>query len=218
MKVESVGKCSFCNEVLSKRAVKEHLEKCEKRLVFNEKGNGANEKYFHLRVEGADSPEFWMDLEIPESFTLLDLDEFLREKWLECCGHLSQFIINGVHYTSDNEITEGNTRNMKIKVEQLFQVGLTFGHEYDFGSTTTLKLKVLSERVGQEKGIKLLARNEMPKYKCACGENAKEVCSCCFEDDRYCCKKCTAKHECGEDCFTPLVNSPRTGTCGYGVQ
>ncbi len=31
--------------------------------------------------------------------TLADLDDFLRGIWLECCGHLSSFDIEGVTYT-----------------------------------------------------------------------------------------------------------------------
>ncbi len=29
------------------------------------------------------------------------------------------------------------------------------------------------------------------------------------------CDKCIEAHECGEDYVMPIVNSPRTGVCGY---
>jgi hypothetical protein len=41
-----------------------------------------------------------MHLEVPADATLTDLDEFLRETWVECCEHLSAFRIAGVSYVS----------------------------------------------------------------------------------------------------------------------
>ncbi len=39
----------------------------------------------------------------------------------------------------------------------------------------------------------------------------------CLYDGRrgYLCEACLADHECDEEMFMPLVNSPRTGVCGY---
>src|SRR5260370_19281758 len=41
-----------------------------------------------------------MHLELPANATLADLDDFLRDTWLECCGHLSEFTIKDVSYSS----------------------------------------------------------------------------------------------------------------------
>ena len=38
---------------------------------------------------------------MPKNATLRDIDEMLRETWLECCMHLSRFISGGTWYTSD---------------------------------------------------------------------------------------------------------------------
>jgi len=43
---------------------------------------------------------YWMHLEVPTTITLADLDGFLRDIWLECCGHLSSFSIDGISYKS----------------------------------------------------------------------------------------------------------------------
>ena len=40
----------------------------------------------------------WLHLEAPASVQLQLLDDFLRDLWLECCGHLSCFTIDGVRY------------------------------------------------------------------------------------------------------------------------
>ena len=34
--------------------------------------------------------------------TLEELDDFLRGAWLECCGHLSDFEIDGITYMVPN--------------------------------------------------------------------------------------------------------------------
>ena len=45
-----------------------------------------------------------------------------------------------------------------------------------------------------------------------CNKIATQTCSLCWED--YC-DKCIEAHKCGEDYVMPIVNSPRTGVCGY---
>jgi hypothetical protein len=52
-----------------------------------------------MRIEDAYSPIFWMDVEMKANSTLEELDGFLRGEWLECCGHLSDFDIDGITYT-----------------------------------------------------------------------------------------------------------------------
>lgn len=44
---------------------------------------------------------YWLYLEMPARATLTDLDGFLRDIWLECCGHLSAFDIGTVRYELD---------------------------------------------------------------------------------------------------------------------
>jgi hypothetical protein len=63
--------------------------------------------------------------------------------------------------------------------------------------------------------IRLLARNEPPDILCAqCGKLAMQVCVEC-EGGIPMCDRCAAKHECGEEMLLPILNSPRTGVCGY---
>lgn len=49
-----------------------------------------------------------MFVEIKETETLKALDRFLRDIWVECCGHLSEFDINGVIYDCYPEDTYGS--------------------------------------------------------------------------------------------------------------
>ena len=50
-----------------------------------------------------------MHLEVPAWVTLANLDQFLRNIWVECCGHLSAFRIGNVTYHSDAQlVAEGD--------------------------------------------------------------------------------------------------------------
>lgn len=220
---DSLGKCKFCERAFSRSIIVRHLESCEKRLT---RRDGRNAKHaavrnsFVLFVEGRRSPEYWIVVEIPADATLKKLDAFLRRAWLECCGHLSAFTINGKKYQSDEETAmEFNEKVMDVKLSDVLSSGLKFYHEYDFGSTTELALKAVSEHPSKAAGKEpvVLARNDKLKVPCeSCGVEATGVCAYCVDDAKgWCCKKCSKKHKCGEEAMLPAVNSPRVGTCGY---
>lgn len=195
-----------------------HLKACKQKKDISEKSSARTQtaKSFHLVVEGRDLPYYWMHLEVPANATLKVLDGFLREIWLECCGHMSAFTIGSKRY-SVAPMGELDEASMKFKLEKVLQPGMQFYHEYDFGTTTDLMLKVVSEGEGKSKSIRILARNEPPEITCvSCGKMATQVCTeCAWEDKGWLCDQCAAKHECDEDMFLPVVNSPRVGMCGY---
>jgi len=199
------GTCMLCKQNVEHRNIVKHLNKClEKELSSN---TSEKERIFLIKIYSGKS--FWLFIEINGSSTLERLDSFLRKTWLECCGHMSQFHINGENYSCDGE--------MKILIRQIFDVGSKFDYAYDFGSTTELEGKIISIRAGKlPKNIRLLAQNTLPEeVKCAtCGKSAEVICSVCYD---FCCKKCKQKHNnCeGEEFMLPVVNSPRMGVCGY---
>lgn len=218
----SKGKCSFCNATFSKAAMTKHLESCKQRKTASEtsaeRRNLQKAKSFHLVVEGRYLPEYWMHLVVPSNAMLKDLDNFLRDIWLECCGHLSAFTIEGTRY-SISPMREYNERAMKVALGDVLSSGMKFYHEYDFGTTTELVLRVISELESESKGksIQLLARNEPPSIACeSCGKIATQVCTeCIFSGKGWLCDECALGHECGEDMLLSVVNSPRVGMCGY---
>lgn len=114
---------------------------------------------------------------------------------------------------------EYDEKGMKIALGDILGKGIRFHREYDFGTTTELTLRVVTEGEGETKGksIQLLARNEAPLIKCElCDEAATQVCSQCIDSgEGWLCDECAGEHECGEEMFLPVVNSPRVGMCGY---
>jgi len=220
-RITTKGICQLCHTVLSKSGMTRHLATCLQKEAdtTNAKKAKKTTKLLHLQVEGRDQPQYWMHLELPADATLQTLDDFLRTTWLECCGHLSKFEIGGVSYSSYPDPEFGD-KSMRVKAGTVLHAGEQFLHEYDFGTTTELRLKVVGEREGQAKGkaIQVLARNEPPQIVCKeCGKPATEVCTECIYDEGggWLCETCAEEHACGEDMLLPVVNSPRVGMCGY---
>jgi hypothetical protein len=164
---------------------------------------------FLLRVEGTRDRIYWLDLEVSPDATLGHLDLFLREVWLECCGHLSGFFDGG------------GELEMSSRVRGAFPaVGQRLGYEYDFGSTTGLTLLRRASERGQRGGtekVRLLARNDPPRWPCTdCDEPATVICSyCSWEGGGFYCEDHAREHDCEDEAFLPVVNSPRMGVCGY---
>ena len=153
-RVRANGNCGYCGRELTAGGLTGHLRSCaarRKAIEQADRGGRSVQDIYHLRVQGRYRREYWLHLEMCGSAALEELDHYLRTIWLECCGHLSQFTIGGMHYDcpdADSDYLEG-CESMEVSVDQLFGVGLAFSHEYDFGSTTELAVKVLDQRRGR---------------------------------------------------------------------
>lgn len=208
-KIVTKGVCNKCKEIVSIRTAKGHIAKCLNQGIED------SPNAFLVKVQWPHkSPIYWLYLSVPFKSTLEDLDRFLRKIWLECCGHLSQFTIRQKRYSSyfePNSFLPFEEFSMSIRNEKILVPGLKFKHEYDFGSTTELLLEVVgSVKAEATKEISLVIQNQEPEFKCAtCGKKAKMISS---TENNYFCKSCIKKNK---DYFLPLVNSPRTGVCGY---
>ena len=103
---------------------------------------------------------------------------------------------------------------MDVPVGKVLSPGMKFTHEYDFGSTTHLALRVVGEREGKasQQRVRLLSRNEPPQVLCERCKKKPAAWVDVFEDYAWCCEKCIENTEEG---VLPVVNSPRVGVCGY---
>ncbi len=217
----SRGTCSLCGGNFSKAAMIKHLKTCQASFAPSTSKAATSTqpvRYYHLLVQGRYDSEYWLHLAARANATLTSLDSFLRNIWLECCGHLSQFEIQGSYYLSD-AVRELDAKSMRAALEKVLQPDLKFSYEYDFGSTTALIVRVLGERSmpRSRQPILLLARNDPPVIPCVkCGASATKMCAeCNYDDAGWLCDKCADEHECGEEMLLPVVNSPRVGVCGY---
>lgn len=216
-KPESRGTCNYCGEIITKRSVGKHLIKCPKRqeaLQTATASSRQDETLWHLRVQDAYDKDFWLDLEMVGSASLEKLDKYLRYIWLECCDHLSKFTIGG---------WGGWDVGKSRKANSVFEPDLVLRHLYDFGTTSETDIKVVGAREGKPttgKPIVLLARNIMPEATCQeCDQPAAWLCIECLyalEWTGLLCNMHVEEHphyNYGDP--IPLVNSPRTGMCGY---
>lgn len=218
----SVGTCYLCKETFKKAAMTRHLAKCAGPAVppaGAAEGETRPGPSFHLLVEGRYATAYWMHLAVPAEATLAKLDRFLRDIWLECCGHMSAFTIGGNRY-SPSPMTEYGEKRMTVRLDRVLEAGLKFSYEYDYGSTTELQLKVIGLRERGKPGgnVQLLARNEAPEVMCqGCKQKlATQICvECDCRGEGWLCEACAGEHECGEEMMLPVVNSPRAGVCGY---
>ena len=225
---KSEGKCLYCGKTFAKAGISRHLAS----HLADKTQTGKSGKSFFIKVETTNrrgnSPYFlrlWIDGEAK----LQELDTFLRDIWLECCGHMSAFIDpnykrGGWDIFDEPEDSEEGDISMKRKTKSLFFKGLRIDYEYDFGSTTGLTITVIDEYpVKADKKIVLLSRNEPLEIMCCKCKKAPatQICTeCLFEEDAEFCDKCAKKHakkcEAFEDyAALPVVNSPRMGECGY---
>ncbi len=220
----SRGRCRFCDRSFGKGAMTRHLQTCQKRAGIAAVAPAAPAvKSFHLVVEGRDQPEYWLHLEAPANVELQSLDDFLRDIWLECCEHLSSFIIDGIRYEAiplDEDWADPEEQTMDGELGRRLYDGLRFYHDYDYGSTTELILRVVGVGETTAAAIQLLARNDPPDLRCRnCGAAAVRIDPMVWEPaDGLLCADCAAKEAAEHDMLLPVVNSPRAGVCVYGVE
>lgn len=214
------GKCYYCNVEVSEKNVKRHVKGCKVRKAKIEESiaNCKNTKsqYILSIVPQYESKDYCLYIAIDTDITLENLDSFLRNIWVECCGHLSSFTIDGINYDSScdyESIFSDDNETMDFKLKQVLAVGDKFRYDYDFGSTTTLKLEVIDEYLTGENHseIEILARNEEIEHLCEqCNQKAKYY---NYEREGFFCEDCIDEEEMIYE--LEYTNSPRDGVCGY---
>lgn len=202
------GQCRFCKEDFTKRQIADHLDVCKKRE------RDENIKNLRLRISDLYAKNFWLIVEVNKQAKLKELDDLIKDVWVECCGHLSLFGNYG------NEIGKGRF------VMDTLNVGDKLNYIYDFGSSTELTIEALRQsnyQLSDKKKTELVARNYLPLSNCLkCGKQSAQVCTACASEEglAFVCEKCGEKYhneenEKEEHYLLPLANSPRCGVCGY---
>jgi hypothetical protein len=241
----SEGKCLFCGETFGKTFINRHLQSHLKQLAKESTTGQSYLVKIEPNTKWTESQPYFLSLWVDSSATMKNIDSFLRDIWLECCGHLSAFrarknrrhtdmleffktkalLVQGKQKEYEKIMAETNGEiSMGRKTDKVFSKGLKLEYEYDFGTSTELVLTVIEEYpVKADKKIVLLSRNEPLQLLCdTCkSEPATQLCSVHYwEDECLFCDKCAKKHEKKCDDFKdyasmPVVNSPRMGMCGY---
>ena len=82
-KVISIGQCQLCEKTYKKSGMSRHLRKCVQSGTEDFPDEVGENVYFVV-VESKDLPLWWLHLALNDDTTLEDLDDFLRDIWLEC--------------------------------------------------------------------------------------------------------------------------------------
>ena len=222
-KSQSSGNCELCGKSFTKPGMARHLQSCLKRggwpdsTARTSRGQPQSVDGIHISITDAYRPEYWLHLAVPSDAKLIDLDDYLRAIWVECCGHLSAFDIGGVEYESHPEF--GGGPGMGAELDRVARPGTAFRYEYDFGTTTHLTLRSVDRLSMPAGSIRLMARNDPPEISCTtCGEPAAHV---GLDPEEWMimtagyCDKCAPTDGDEADYLLPVVNSPRCGMCGY---
>jgi hypothetical protein len=159
------GKCLFCGKSFAKAGIIRHLQV---HLRQKAEENAAGHSYL-VKIETDpryNEAPYFLSLWIDGRAIMKNIDSFLRDIWLECCGHMSSFtnpknrqrgsfldffvaedlISQGKmdEYEKFMEETKGEIP-MNRKVNEVFYKGLKLEYEYDFGSSADLLLTVMEE-------------------------------------------------------------------------
>lgn len=228
MAQQTKGYCKYCGKEYAKGGMLRHLPTCKMRKVKLEAESGKSKGgYYELAITDRYDSDYWLIIEIKEMATLEDLDEFIRDIWVECCGHLSAFTIDGETYESDpgTDSFWGESENMDHKLKDVLTVGDKIEYEYDFGSTTELVIKVQDYRIGKGEPdrITLLSRNNPIKKLCShCRKNEAKWVDVeeMYGETPFWCEECLdGEYPDGEEddelYLLPVCNSPRMGVCDY---
>lgn len=230
------GYCKYCGKEYTRGGMIKHLAACRARMAAN--GVEGKAGCYELVICDKYSSDYWLIIQMKDTATLQDLDQFIRDIWVECCGHLSSFTICGQEYESvpSAESFWGTpAKSMNYSLKKVLSEGMVISYEYDYGSSTDLSIKVLGYLDGmkQKEKIIILSRNNPPQIMCShCGKNLAEWVDPfeLYEGDAFWCDECLKEQEARADGETgemvedydklsnhilPVCNSPRMGVCGY---
>lgn len=188
------GKCYFCNKQITNRSAKRHILTCENRKNIVEKSvkkaKNTKEQFILKIVDKYNPSTYYIYIDIDVNLTLRVLDTFLRDVWMECCGHLSKFNIDGITYACDGALEEtfyGEEESFDVLLKEVLYSNSKIKYSYDFESTSEVVIEVVDkiETAENSSSIEILARNNEVK-----------------DDEEY-------------EGYEGYTNSPRDGVCGY---
>ena len=172
------GTCLICGRTAASRtAIGTHLKTCLESWSAGNQNHqglrGKNANQVHVSVSVSGSKLYWMELLVHADVTLQEIDTLLRETWLECCDHLSAFILGDLWVPDpddpapsdpmddDEDEDEEGLIGLNTQYSTAVPPGRSVKYHYDFGDTSEIILTTKSlHEVGQNlPRISLLARN-----------------------------------------------------------
>jgi hypothetical protein len=190
--------CEYCKKKFGCRIIADHYGECLINKHVDESGYLI--RFFSHGITGE---VYFIYAIVGSKCNFNDIDKFLRKTWCECCNHLSQFM----EFGSVDELK-------KTKKICTYEENDRFCYEYDMGSTTTIYFEILKRLNGDEinNKIKILKQNDELLIKCC---KCKEKAIFWIETIPLCGQCSSMMNKDDSEMLSDIVNSPRTGVCGY---
>lgn len=226
------GTCTLCDKTYKITGITRHLQSCIPRnlglppvqIAPGATAGARKTRYMQLNIRDYGARDYWLHLGIRTDVTLGALDGFLRELWLECCGHLSAFRIQGRSYESSSwgfDDFGDASQGMDVAIGTVLPQKTRGDYTYDFGSSTELLIEStglysVPRSQANLDNIQIWARNIAPEFACdTCGKPATHLEldeEDMWEHHHYCDDHSPRE----EDLVYEILNSPRCGVCAYG--
>ena len=119
---------------------------------------------------------------MPKNVTLRDIDELLRETWLECCWHLSSFDSGGTRFVSDGfdtSLFDYDHASFDHRAAWAIPQGREAEYQYDMGDTTYLTIRV---EPAPEQAQAWLARHDIDAGDPSLRNLMPELCDNCGQE------------------------------------
>ena len=184
MTIRTQSQCLGCRKTFHTKAVRNHLKSC---IATAETPLGKTPKPMLLvsATAGYDDTKtvYALYTLMTKNATLRDIDELLRQTWLECCLHLSSFDSVGTRFVSDGFDTglfDYDDPSFDHRAAWAIPSGTEAEYQYDMGDSTDLTVRVEPApeqaqawlaRHDIDAGDPIL-RNLMPELCDNCGQEA----------------------------------------------
>ena len=199
MTIRTQSQCLGCRKTLQTKTARTHLKSCIAAAKMPE-GRRRKPMLIVSATAGYDDTKtvYALYTLMPKNATLRDIDELLRETWLECCGHLSSFDSKGTKFTSDGfDQDMFDDPSFDHRAAWTIPPGTEAEYQYDMGDTTCVTVRV---EPAPEQAWAWLARQEidpgdpvlrnlMPELCDKCGQEASH-----FRPAETLCTGCTPEN------------------------
>jgi hypothetical protein len=189
--------CTLCKKKFGKKKILEHYLEC---LSIKNKDESGIILLLNSYSEFTKN-NYYLFVKVGFETRLKDLDKFLREKWLGCCNHRSDFADDISEYSINKKILSINNTELLYR--------------FDYGTESIVEI-IIGNRLGGEdsnNNITILLESDKPYVKCSlCDEDSEYIIN-----NNFYCKKDSDNINFDKDIDYKYIinNSPRIGKCGY---
>ena len=183
MTIRTQSQCLGCLKTLNTKGARTHLKNC---ITRAETPKGRTPKPMLLVSATARYDDtktvYALYTLMPKNATLRDIDELIRETWLECCWHLRSFDSGGTHFVSegfDTSLFDYDDPSFDHRAAWAIPPGTEAEYQYDMGDTTHLTVRV---EPAPEQAWAWLARHEIDSGDPVLRNLMPELCDNCGQE------------------------------------